>query len=648
MLNKSLLRAFLAVSIFSNIGFPVLAQAGEFSLQLKLANTPFQDSLSPQEAITIQAFLKDAEDALPPSLKKELGKTIHVELKSFNQDQTLELPACGANKNEKPTHDQTYGETAGSESLRLNSLFIPEILAGAQHSRTYPCGLHNLYRLALGTLLHEVAHLYDEGRSTAPASSDPFYQRVAGWKTRTSLKEGIFREPRPKNLITTRSPEAYEVLDINEHFAVNFPYFLLDPEYRCRRPALFSYLSRSFDFTPQLPDCEINTDLPLTRTDIFSDDENQQDLPVRIDLSRVYEIHFLPALTGRNIFSRWGHAMFRIVLCAPNTPMGPQCRLDISHHLVLSYSALIEDAKINAWSGLTGGYPSQAFIVPLEEMIEQYTRGEFRNVWSLPIQMTEEQKRNFVLTALEHYWGYRGDYYFLSNNCNTESVDLLKGIYCTPQMEKFSPWTPLSMISKLDALGLIDKDLMNDEAKGRTAGLFFPSVRPQLERDFLGLRSYLREAGHERVMPWKKLEKYLDTSTSAQRSNMITLLQGAPPKLLAKFRSLETYLASRLETRFKSRTFALLEKTAHSAPAEGSLEKSLYEAHVLVLQQTRAAAAPKRGYGIPMAKDFDRGVQLPTIPEDVLAIYSNWQREHFPQDWSELRGIETNLATVDH
>jgi hypothetical protein len=646
---KPIFKVFLGLSILlAGISSP-LAKAEGFSLELIEAR---ELPLSTQENQVLKAFLQEAEEALPGKLKEKIGRKIFVEFTRLDAASELLLPVCnGAEGTVQDPHgkqrpDQIFGETVNEGKVRVSALFIPEILAGPLHSRSYPCGHHSLYRLALGTVVHEVAHVYDEGRRDTPSSRDPFYQRVAGWKTRTSLLKGIFREPRAKNLVTTRSPEAYENLDIQEHFAVNFQYFILDPEYRCRRPALYGYFSRHFGFVPPLgglPECEVNTELPVNALDVFSDQEKA----LKINLSRVYEIHFMPALQGRSMASRWGHSMFRIVICGPNTPMGPECRMDISHHLVLSYSAFIEDSKINNWTGLTGGYPSQAFIFPLSEVVDRYTRGEFRDVWSLPIQMTEEQKRLFVFTALEHYWGYRGDYYFLSNNCNTESVDLLKGVFCSATMEKFSPWTPMKMVAKLNALGLIDQNLMEDEASGLRAGLFFPSAKRRFLADFQGLKRYLNGTGHSKVFNWEKLEDYFQHSTSAQRWDVLQLITQAPARVRSQFRNLETYIEALTDSQFKMKAFTLLEKLALASGETESLEKNLYEAHVRVVRQSATLSLPQRGYGIPLPQDFDHGQKPPRLPEEIQDVYARWQAKNFPELIREMSGIQRNLEVAD-
>ena len=66
--------------------------------------------------------------------------------------------------------------------------------------------------------------------------------------------------------------------------------------------------------------------------------------------------------------------MLRLVICAPGRDPGPDCRLDLDHHLVLSFRAFVDDVQLSSWDGLTGVYPSRLFILPLGQVIDEYTR----------------------------------------------------------------------------------------------------------------------------------------------------------------------------------------------------------------------------------------------------------------------------------
>ncbi len=123
--------------------------------------------------------------------------------------------------------------------------------------------------------------------------------------------------------------------------------------------------------------------------------------------------------------SRWGHSMLRLVVCAPDRARGPDCRLDLQYHLVLSFRAFVGDVQISSWRGLTGSYPSRLFVLPLEQVIEEYTRVELRGLQSIPLQLDAAEIAALLERTARLHWSYDGRYYFLSNNCAVETFKLL-------------------------------------------------------------------------------------------------------------------------------------------------------------------------------------------------------------------------------
>ena len=118
--------------------------------------------------------------------------------------------------------------------------------------------------------------------------------------------------------------------------------------------------------------------------------------------------------------------MLRLVICAPGRPRGPDCRLDLDQHLVLSYRAFVGDVQLSSWDGLVGKYPSRLFVLPLAQVIDEYTKTELRGLASVPLKLSRQEINDTVEHAAEMHWSYDGNYYFLSNNCAVESLKLLR------------------------------------------------------------------------------------------------------------------------------------------------------------------------------------------------------------------------------
>src|SRR5690606_7835132 len=115
----------------------------------------------------------------------------------------------------------------------------------------------------------------------------------------------------------------------------------------------------------------------------------------------------------------------RLVVCAPGKPTGPDCRLDLDHHLVLSFRAFVDDLRISGWRGLSGSYPSRLFALPLGQVVDEYTGVELRDLHALPLALSRAEIAAVATRAAQLHWSYDGRYYFIGNNCAVETWKLL-------------------------------------------------------------------------------------------------------------------------------------------------------------------------------------------------------------------------------
>src|SRR5690606_3534893 len=83
---------------------------------------------------------------------------------------------------------------------------------------------------------------------------------------------------------------------------------------------------------------------------------------------------------------------------------GPDCRLDLEHHLVLSFRAFVDDLQVSNWRGLTGGYPSRLFVLPLAQVVDEYTRIELRGLRSVPLRLGPDQVARLLERAARVHW----------------------------------------------------------------------------------------------------------------------------------------------------------------------------------------------------------------------------------------------------
>ena len=163
---------------------------------------------------------------------------------------------------------------------------------------------------ALAALLHELAHLYDR-TAAGGLSRDPRLLDLAGWQ----MAVPGHRRSR-HNHFSDRSPDRYELTSPREFVAVNLEHYLLDPEYACRRPALAAWFDAHFGEVPSGRE-------PCAEGLAFVQDPAAGAEPLQLlDPARVYAVDYLLAEGGPGVASHWGHAMLRLVVCAPGRAPG--------------------------------------------------------------------------------------------------------------------------------------------------------------------------------------------------------------------------------------------------------------------------------------------------------------------------------------
>ncbi|AEJ10704.1 MULTISPECIES: DUF4105 domain-containing protein [Pseudomonas] len=480
-------RAWLLGCALTLLGTPALA-----GLQLELQAS----GLDPQQTQATQALLDEALAKLPPRFKQRLDRRVRV---SWSDS----MPA------------DAYGQASLVSTLELNRRLLPSLTDGSAASERTQRPHGTVREELLATVLHELTHIYDRARLWPSAenslitrckrqqgtlgkvglpeecrgqaerrftlSDDPRLLDLAGWQQYVGRRG----EREQHNGQFVRSPDSYELSSPKEYIAVNMEYFLLDPSYGCRRPALNQYLREHFGWAPQQETCAKG--LPFINA---GSDFARQPLG-EIDPERVYEVDYLLAEANQNLVSRWGHSMLRLVICKPGRPRGPDCRLDLDQSLVLSYRAFVNDVQLSSWDGLVGAYPSRLFVLPLGQVIDEYTKTELRSLASVPLKLNRDEIENLVRQAAEMHWSYDGNYWFLSNNCAVESLKLLRSGTANPRLNDLDSIMPNGLLAVLKGRGLADTSVLDDPREALRLGYRFDSYRDRYQAMFEVLRKQL-------------------------------------------------------------------------------------------------------------------------------------------------------------
>ncbi|MGQ7960335.1 DUF7844 domain-containing protein [Pseudomonas sp. SP16.1] len=602
--------------------------------------------LSAAERQASQALLDDALAALPPSFVQRLEREVRVAWRDH-------LPA------------NAYGSVGRWSGIELNADLLPALADGS--AATTPTGrVHGSQRRELlATLIHELTHLYDRARLWPEAqrrqlqrcrqraeslglvglpdscrgqtarrftlSDDPRLLDLAGWAQRVGRRGAREQD----NGQVARSPDAYELSRPLEFVAVNLEYFLLDPSYACRRPSLARYFREHFAWAPAHEPCAdgyayLNAGRDFARQPLG-----------RLDPQRVYAVDYLLAEANQQWMSRWGHSMLRLVVCAPGRPRGPDCRLDLDQHLVLSYRAFVGDLQLSSWDGLTGAYPSRLFVLPLEQVVDEYTKVELRSLASVPLKLSRDELEQLVARAVEQHWSYDGDYYFISNNCAVETLKLLRSGTAHSALQALDSILPNGLLQLLAARGLADTAVLDDAREALRLGYRFDSFRERYQAMFAVLRQRLPIAQDS-------VEAWLEQPAAARRDWFAAAdLRASAALLLLEQAALRRQLLlaqDELKRRYLSGRAA---GDPNLDKAGAALEQILAGSGFL----SRPAELLDSGYGLPQAGEWQglesrsrqRQQQLRQL-SDELDVEVRKLLE--PARLAELQANEANLAAL--
>lgn len=622
----------------------LLGNSAHAGLQLQLKT----DGLSPAQQQASQALLDEAMQALPPSFIERLDRRIDV-------GWTDDMPG------------NAYGQATLVSELDLNRKLLASLTDGsaAQEKTNRPHG--TVRRELLATVLHEITHIYDRARLWPAAertliqrctrrnnsagligipdecrgqngrrftlSDDPRLLDLAGWQQYVGRRG----EREQHNRQIARSPDLYEISSPKEFVAVNMEYFLLDPSYACRRPALYRYYQQHFGWAPPAKDACAKTFAFLNAGNDFAKQPLGQ-----VDPERVYAVDYLLAEANQNWVSRWGHSMLRLVICAPGRPRGPDCRLDLDQHLVLSYRAFVGDVQLSSWDGLVGKYPSRLFVLPLAQVIDEYTKTELRSLASVPLNLSRSEIEGVVEHAAEMHWSYDGNYFFLSNNCAVEGLKLLRSGSNNARLTGLDSIMPNGLLEVLKGRGLADTSVLDDPKEALRLGYRFDSFRDRYQAMFDVLKKQL---------PIKEttVEEWLSLSAEERRpwferadlrtSAALLLLEQASFRrqlLLAQDEVKQRYLGAReLENGGMDKANATLQQILANS---GFLSRP-------------AELLDSRGYGLPQPSEFSRlEAESSQRQKQLLALTGDLDKEVRallePKRAAEIAANEANVKQI--
>ncbi|WP_425529676.1 DUF4105 domain-containing protein [Stenotrophomonas maltophilia] len=547
--------------------------------------------LDPAQQQLASQTLADVQSLLPEGLRRALPAQVQVH---WSDD----LPA--------DVHGRAF---AGRITLRRD--LLDDAVPGARRARR-------------SALVHELTHVAD--RTGANWSRSARWRDLAGWQRKP------WHLGRGGNDFHDRSPDAYELKDPAEYLAVNAEHFVLDAEFACRRPALAQWYQAHFGTPPSLPQPQCATTLPLLQAE---SEEGAASL-LQLDPARVYAVDYLFAEGSAQPMSRWGHSMLRLVICRPGRAPGPDCRLDLEYHRVLSFRAFVGDVQISNWRGLTGGYPSRLFVLPLQQVVDEYTKVELRGLQSLPLLLQRDEIASLLERTAQVHWSYDGRYYFVSNNCAVETAKLLQAGVPRLGEAGLAQLSPRGLKRRLVRLDALDQQVLADRSAAQAQGYYFASARDHYQQLF-GVAAAQLALPTRDVRGWLKLP-------AQQRAPW--LLKG-DLRASAGLLLLEQAAQRRADLRARD----VLKRQLLGAP-DSAETRSLRE----LLEQSGQWLRPgtllqEGGYGLPLADE--RSLLSETVATASAQAVPAWQalrvqlRQQLPvKQRNEMDAIDANLAAL--
>ena len=608
-----------------------LAQKSKFSLAIEHRTGLGGDALS-----RLTKIINQTETTLPSLIKKTINTKVNIEYRPLNKSNQLSILSKDLINNAPDRYifatikKSKFFWKSSNTILLDDSLLMSLVNIGKvpTKDREY------LYEFLQRLIIHEVGHIFDnlailinddKGifdtcskissedlkkdyqcrsvlNSTRSVSNSPYFLNLAGWHKRgLILKNDIML-----NKKFSRSPDRYEYKNPEEFFAVNLEYFLLDPEYKCRRPTLYNYYTKIFNHIPLFNKISSNHDKCKVSNEISLDLNSwngSKASSIKLDLSRLYQIHYLFASKGEPMMSRWGHAMYRLVFCAPErSVVNEKCMLDISHHVVISFRGDIPTLDINYIDGMVGKYDSRLYFMSMTDVIKEYTKFEFRDLISLPLDQNVVNRKTFIDKSLEMYWGYLGSYYFFTNNCATESLNMLKvSLPNELKFQKSTIVTPLGLYKIFQEFKIMDDSVLEDRADAIKRGFIIPAFNSKLKNAY----NYISKKFD--LGKVKNFKKYISELSADERLSLVNKSVLNPKikgrrKSLASLLVLEDFIVEVSNIQFLREIHLLLNKNK-----EAKSDMSKLFGLILRLKNLQNVILPehnvKDGYGIPLKSE---------------------------------------------
>lgn len=250
--------------------------------------------------------------------------------------------------------------------------------------------------------------------------------------------------------------------------------FLQNPEYACRFPVYAGYFARRYRQPVDFSAC--GATVPFYLISMREGGEVRH-----VDPKDISEIHLLFSSQGEALMSSFGHTALRLIVCPHGQREKAACDRNLREHIVLGFMGRIDEPQLNPLKGVFGGYDAHLLGFTFMEIYRTNTLYENRNLYSLPLRLSTDERQQIVRELAEVHWSYRGDYHFFTNNCATLLQDTLQeliGDYGRDEQLAGSYIRPDRFFAAVRQSALADSDVLEDLTQAERDGYYFPSTIP--------------------------------------------------------------------------------------------------------------------------------------------------------------------------
>ncbi len=601
------------------------------SMMMKFKNLLFLFALS---SVAVQAEITFKFHRNLSSKSHEMASGLHSILSSVSEEFQNSINIKLVFKKKR---NQSLSYKMGSDFLWNRH---PVILI----NENYISEISNATKIGRQLFLFSLGEALDQEREFSQKRA---FREITYWKS-----EGFFGPNQNTRENTNHSPRAEAVINETvsprKSFASNLYLFLEDQEFKCRRPVHYYYFKSVFGV-------ETNSDFDCAHTNqIFRAADPARNLKydlVPLDPNRISEIDFVWGSPGKGLHAKFGHAMFRFVICREGRPVGYDCRADEDQHLMINFAANIADLEFDPIKGLRGKYPSMLLAENFATARDRYVQRQFQSLYSVPLVLTREQIKLFAERVVELHWAYQGDYKFFSNNCATEALSIVKTVLSErDDVQRLHVVRPKSIIRKLKGVGVLDTSYLKDLEIAKRRGYYFPSKKSEHEEKLNRIQVLLPVDSEYKEI---SIDNYINQTTPVQRKEIFDIVKGHEDfdmSIGLDFAELEENIRLRvLHKSWLSHVTYSVERNERNETQELSEIGNLTQVMVGLMTASVFLENGSDSYGIPAISEIDYDLNNSEAVEferQVEAGHDQLRASHYrlyEEMLQEEEAIEANL-----